>query len=253
MKVLIVEDENAAARRLKKLLAEIDENIEVLEVLDGIESSIEWFRNNKMPELIFMDIHLSDGPCFEIFGKIDLDVPVIFTTAYDEYALKAFEVNSIDYLLKPINREKLQHAFSKFQKLGKPSEGSPVSLDVKQVLKDLVTKPNQRITIKIGQKIKIIYLKDIAYCYTADKVTFATTNDGKRYPVDLTLEKLEHMLSPDEFFRINRQFLIGLNAIAEMYAYSKSRVKITLNPPCELEAIVSVERSSRFKKWLEGE
>lgn len=252
MKVLLIEDEPAAARRLEKLLLELDPEIEILAHLEGIRTSVLWFQSNPEPDIIFMDIHLSDGPCFEIFKAIDLEVPIIFTTAYDKYALKAFEVNSVDYLLKPINREKLSYAWKKFRKRGQNSSSPIVDDNLKQMMELILQKPEERLTVRIGSKIIIVYFKEIAYCYTSDKITFISTHQGKRYPVDLSLENLEMMLDSRKYFRINRQFIVGIDAIQEMYTYSKSRVRLSLKPSTELETIVSVERSPKFKSWLEG-
>ncbi len=249
MKVLIVEDEEAAARRLEKLIREIDPEIEVAGQLDSIEAVLNWMGQNKLPELIFMDIHLADGSSFEIFQHVQIDKPVIFTTAYDQYAIQAFQVNSVDYLLKPLKKASLEQALRKYYKWhGK------AGLDYQELARAIQgSQPGKRFLIRIGQSIRVVEMKEAAYFYTEDKITFITTKEGKRYPLDQSLEKLEEMLDPKAFFRINRQFIISIDAIREMYAYSKSRVKVALDPPCELETIVSTERSPFFKKWLLGE
>ncbi|MCB0570353.1 MAG: response regulator transcription factor [Phaeodactylibacter sp.] len=249
MKVLIIEDEEAAARRLHKLIREIAPEIEVIGQLDSIEAVLNWIRENKLPDLIFMDIHLADGSSFEIFNHAKVDKPIIFTTAYDQYAIDAFKVNSVDYLLKPIKRQGLEQAIQKYHKWhGK------AGMDYEQLARAIQGEQyNKRFLIRIGQSIRVVEMKDAAYFYTENKITFVATKEGKRYPLDQSLEKIEELLDPQVFFRINRQFIIGIDAIREMYAYSKSRVKITLQPHCELETVVSTERSPHFKKWLLGE
>lgn len=249
MKVLIVEDEEAAARRLRKLVAEIDPEIEVVAELDSIESTLLWAGENPFPDLILMDIHLADGSSFEIFNLLNIEKPVIFTTAYDEYAIQAFKVNAVDYLLKPIKRPELEQALNKFKRLEK-SQRFDYDRLAKAMQKETQAK---RFLIRIGQHIRIVNIEEVAYFYTDSKITFLVTGEGKRYPIDYSLEKLEEMLDIQSFFRINRQFIIKIGAIKEMYAYSKSRVKIDLNPPCEIQTVVSTERSPHFKKWLAGE
>lgn len=248
MKVLIIEDETTAARRLAKLIEEIDPSIEVLEQLDSIESSVLWLEKNPMPDLLFMDIHLADGSSFEIFKFVKVDKPVIFTTAYDEYALQAFKVNAIDYLLKPLKRVELEQALAKYKHLMKPTE-----VDYQALANSMSNdKYNTRFLIRFGQNIKVVEFRDAAFFYTEDKITFIVTKEGKRYPIEPSLEKLEEMADPRVFFRINRQFIVNIESIREMYAYSKSRVKLKLDPPTDKETVVSTERSPVFKKWLVG-
>lgn len=249
MKVLIIEDEAAAVRRLTKLILEIDQDIEIVADLDSLESSLVWINNNKLPDLIFMDINLADGNSFELFNHVKIDKPVIFTTAFDEFAIKAFKVNALDYILKPIKKIELATAIEKFKKSIKP-----VSTDYKELLK--VVKQNQspkRFLIRVGQQIKVVELRNAAYFYTQDKITFLITKEGKRYPIDHSLDKLEEIADPGQFFRINRQFIVSMFAIAEMQSWSKSRVRILLNPSTISETIVSTVRSPHFKKWLTGD
>ena len=249
MKVLIIEDEDAAARRLQKLVKEIIPDAELKEPLDSVEAVLNWLDNNELPDLIFMDIHLADGSSFEIFNHVQVEKPVIFTTAYDQYAIQAFKVNTIDYLLKPIKRQELEQAIEKYRKwLG------GAQIDYAQLARAMQGEQyNKRFLIRIGQSIRVVEMKEAAYFYTESKISFVVTREGKRYPLDYSLEKLEEMSDPQIFFRINRQFIVNIEAIKEMYAYSKSRVKVELVPPCELETIVSTERSPYFKKWLVGE
>ena len=253
MKILIVEDENAAARRLEKLLSEVAPEAIVLQRLDSVEASVLWLRNNPHPDLILLDIHLADGASFEIFEHVRVSCPVIFTTAYDEYALKAFKVNAVDYLLKPIKTNELAAALDKYQRLFRNT-----SPDYSALLETLRKQDGQnflrRMLIRFGSSIKLVDMSDAAYFYTKDKITFLVTRStGKRFPVDYPLDKLEGLLDDKVFFRINRQFIINVAAIKEMHPYSKSRVKVELEHPIDLETIVSTERSAEFKKWLVGE
>lgn len=245
MKILIIEDEPAAARRLKKLVVEILPDAELLPVLESIAESVTFFEEQTPPDLILLDIHLADGASFEIFQHVKVKTPIIFTTAYDQYAIDAFKVNAIDYLLKPIKREALSKAIDKYQ----DQQPAP-PIDYQQLAQQLVPQSDARFLIRLGQQIKLLETKDIAYAYTEERITFFMTNNGRRYPVDYSLEKLEELLPEDAFFRINRQFIICLYAIEEMITYSKGRVKLILKPAAEQDTIVSTERSPVFKKWL---
>ncbi|MFT3845746.1 MAG: LytTR family DNA-binding domain-containing protein [Lacibacter sp.] len=250
--VLILEDEEPAAKRLKKLLAETIEETEVLDVLDSISAARKWLSENKQPDLVLADIHLADGTSFELFRQVEVKCPIIFTTAYDEYALQAFKLNSVDYLLKPVKKDELQQAISKFAKL---SEKQVLNID--QLLKAVVQSPadkyRQRFIIRYGEHIKTVETKDAAYFYTEARANFLITGDGKRYVIDFNLDQLEQMLNPAVFFRINRQFIISIGSIDEMTAWTKGRVMVKLKPTTKLETIVSTERSPEFKKWLGGE
>ncbi|MCB9283927.1 MAG: response regulator transcription factor [Lewinellaceae bacterium] len=247
MKVLLIEDELAAARRLTKMLQEIDPELEVLECLDSIENSLNWLVDQPAPDLILMDIHLADGSSFEIFQHVRIDSPVIFITAFDQYALQAFKVNAVDYLLKPIKREELEEALARVKRLMKVER-----INYEQLAQAMQQGWNKRFLIRLGQNFRVVELKEAAYFYTESKITFLITRGGKRYPLDYSLEKLEEMLPPDQYFRINRQFIVGIDAIQEMYSVSKSRVKLQLDPPSNMDTIVSTERSPVFKKWLTG-
>ncbi len=249
MNILIIEDEAAAARRLVKMISELFPEAVVLTQLESIIDSIAWLNSQPAPDLILLDIHLADGASFEIFQHCQVNTPIIFTTAYDQYAIQAFQVNAVDYLLKPIKREELQKAVQKYL-----AHYQQQKVDYSELAKAMqMEQRDKRFLIKLGQQIRLVDIKDIAYAYTESKITFLVTFEGKRYPVDHSLEKLEELLPNQDFFRINRQFIIGLQSIDTMLAYSKSRVKLNLNPPCELETIVSVERSPFFKKWLRAE
>ncbi len=251
MNVIIIEDEKPAARRLNRLLADL--NVEVSTMLHSVEESIEWFQNNPHPDLIFLDIQLSDGLSFEIFDMIEVKSAIIFTTAFDEYALQAFKLNSIDYLLKPIDDEELESAVKKYQDF-KP-ENQKISVDFNDI-KKLLTNPlereyKKRFTVKVGQHLKIINADEVECFYSENKGTYAATSDGRNYLLDTTLEQLEEELSPKIFFRISRKFYVNINHINDIISYTNSRLQIKLNRYIEQEIIVSRERVRDFKLWLE--
>jgi DNA-binding LytR/AlgR family response regulator len=250
MKVLIIEDEPATARRLEKILREIEPDTEVLDVIDTVEDSISFFLKEESPQLVFMDIHLADGNSFEIFEKARVKSPVIFTTAYDEYAIKAFKVNSIDYLLKPIKKEELSNSLRKFRNLSMPA--IPDYHSLLQLLRKEKPTYLQRFVVKIGQVIKTIDLPEIAYFLVENSNVYAILQSGKRYLIDYTLEHLDQQLDPGQFFRINRSMIISYTSISGMIAYSKSRIKIELSPPYPKDVITSTDRSADFKSWLSG-
>ncbi|MGB5227982.1 MAG: LytTR family DNA-binding domain-containing protein [Eudoraea sp.] len=251
MNVLIIEDEKPAARRLARLLTEL--NVSVSNMLHSVEEAVEWFQNNKHPDLIFLDIQLSDGLSFEIFDLVEVNSAIIFTTAYDEYALQAFKLNSIDYLLKPIDDEELESAVRKYQNL-KPDH-EQISLDFEDIKKLLINplerEYKKRFTIRLGQHLKIINADEIECFYSENKGTYAATAEGRNYLLDTTLENLEHELSPQIFFRVSRKFYININHIKDIVSYTNSRLIIKLNRYNEQEIIVSRERVKDFKLWLE--
>lgn len=249
MNVLIIEDEKPAADRLVKLLKELEPDAEVKEVIVSVSSAVKWFSANKMPDLVLMDIHLADGNSFDIFEKTEIKAPVIFITAYDEYALKAFSVNSVDYLLKPVKREELARALDRYK-----TRSLAVQDQIRSLLKQLRQGSGyqKRLVIKYGEVIKMIEVSDVAYFYTEDRIHYLCTFDNLTYPVDQNLDELEALIDPAVFFRINRQFIVNIRAIEKMMAWTKSRVKLTLRPACAQETIVSTERSPVFKEWLTG-
>lgn len=249
MNVLIIEDEDLAVRRLEKMILELRPDWHLLGHRDSIESTLSWLSENPAPDLFFMDVQLADGNSFELFEQVEILQPIIFTTAYDEFAIQAFKVNAVDYLLKPIKKTDLSSAIEKLEQ----RQGSrPINYEALATALKEKQEP-RRFLIRFGQQIKVVAPEDVAYFYTQDKITFLVNANGQRYPLDYSLEKLEEMMNAQRFFRINRQFLISLESIKEMYAYSKARVKVELAPPCELETIVSTERSPFFKKWLTGD
>ena len=229
---------------------EIQPEATVLDQLDSIAGVVQWLDENEEPDLMFLDIHLADGSSFEIFNHCQVRCPVIFTTAYDQYAIQAFKHNTVDYLLKPVKKVELEQAIQKYRR----QSAAHGAIDYRQLAQAMQEDSFQkRFLIRFGQHIRVIEISEVAYFFTQEKITFLVTFQGKRYPLDYSLEKLEEITDPKVFFRINRQFIININAINEMYAYSKSRVKIELNPPSDQRTIVSTERSPVFKKWLVGE
>lgn len=252
MKVLIIEDEMLAAERLIKMIKEVTPEAQILDTLVSIKSAVDWLNEHPAPDMIMMDIHLSDGPSFEIFNKIKVTSPVIFTTAYDQHALEAFKVNSIDYLLKPIKKEELVKAFEKWRMLSEINMKRLETLVNSLTGKSTAREYQKRIVIRYGDTIKMVEVAEVAYFYTEDKINYLCTSGNLRYPIDYNLDELEGLLNPDEFFRINRQFIINIKSIEKMLAWSKSRVKVILKPVTTEDTIVSTERSPYFKDWLTG-
>lgn len=253
MKVLIIEDEHLAAEKLESLLRKLDRNITVTGKLRSVESAVEWLESNEHPDLLISDIQLLDGVSFEIFTKVEFKNPVIFTTAYDQYAIRAFEVNSIDYLLKPIKLENLQAAFNKLDSYAINS-GPAQGTDFQQLLELMQSgnkKYKSRFMIRVGQKIMAIPVEKIAYFYSQNKLSYAVTDDGKKYPLDDTLETISPQLDPANFIRANRQYIISFGAISEIHPYFKGRVKLELNPASEHEIVISSDKTPEFKKWLD--
>ncbi len=250
MTTLIIEDEKPAARLLQRKLTKL--NIEVGVMLHSVEESIEWFSRNEHPDLIFLDIQLSDGLSFEIFEKIDIKSAVIFTTAYDEYALKAFKLNSVDYLLKPIDEDDLEAAILKFK--DRLPKQEMLNLDFEQIKKMLSNpfekKYKKRFTVKIGQYLKVISTDEIECFFSENKGTYIHTFDNRNYLIESTLEVLEQELDPAEFYRISRKFIIPLKAIKEIVVYSNSRLKLILPTYKDEEVVVSREKVSDFKIWI---
>ncbi|KAB1069089.1 response regulator transcription factor [Tamlana haliotis] len=251
MNVIIIEDEKPSARRLQRMLTTL--NLEAEVMLHSVEESINWFKTNIHPDLIFLDIQLSDGLSFEIFEAIEVKSAIIFTTAYDEYALKAFKLNSIDYLLKPIDEDELTTAIEKFKERTPQAQG--VTLDFEDIKKLLVNPIDRaykkRFSVKVGQHLKLISIEDIECVYSENKGTYIHTSEGRNYLLDATLDFLENELEPETFFRINRKFYVNINAIKDMVSYTNSRLQIKLNTFNEQDVIVARERVKDFKLWLE--
>lgn len=257
MNVLIIEDEALTAQRLRQMLLRYDADIEVLAVLPSIEESVAWLKANDDPELIFMDIHLEDGQSFAIFETINLEVPVIFTTAYDEYTIQAFKVNSVDYLMKPIGFDELSAAIDKYKKYhqAKPvtAEEPATAMDWQSLLQAIgqrETTYKERFLITVGSRLRTIDVSEVSYFFSAQKVTFLTTKDGQRFPIDNSLDKLQLQLDPKQFFRINRHCMASFTAIDNIHVYPKGRLKLDLKPAMKEEVFVSLDRVTEFKDWL---
>jgi|AntRauTorcE11897_2_1112592.scaffolds.fasta_scaffold00049_25 DNA-binding LytR/AlgR family response regulator len=249
MNVLIIEDEDLAAERLENMLLEIDPSLEVRAKIRSVKEAVRWLREHTV-DLIFIDIQLSDGLSFSIFEEIHISTPLVFTTAYDQYAIRAFEHNSISYLLKPIRKADLKESLEKFERFR-----SAFSIDF-ETLKEIYQgeKPDhkKRFLISIGEKLKKVEVTEMAYFYAMEKNVFCRTFDDKVLPMDHSLDALEELLDPESFFRINRKYIINMDAIEQMIAWSRSRIKLELNPSIkgDEDAIVSISRSSDFKKWM---
>ena len=252
MKVIIIEDEQFAAMRLSKMINEYDKEIEILASLESVEESVNWFKANKEPDLIFLDIHLEDDLSFAIFDKVQINCPIIFTTAFDEYAIKAFKLKSIDYLLKPIVQEELVAALKKYKEFVGETKNSTDLQNLYQLITNKVPEYRERLSISFGAKIKKIDITDIAYFASEEGMTYAYLFDKASYPVDFSLDKLLAELDPTKFFRINRKLLISINAIKDVHVYPKSRLKLALNPNFNEDVFVSLDKVTSFKKWLNG-
>lgn len=250
MNIIIIEDEKPAARLLQRKVEKL--GLQVNQMLHSVEESIHWFKNNEHPDLIFLDIQLSDGLSFEIFENVTINSAVIFTTAYDEYALRAFKLNSIDYLLKPIDEDDLETAVRKFK--AQKSATSNLSLDFEMIKKMLVNpidrEYKKRFTIKMGQQLKMIAIEEVECFFSESKGTYLRTLEGRDYLLDTTLEQLENELHPKEFYRVSRKFIIPMKAIKEIQMYSNSRLKVILPTYKDDEVVVSREKVSDFKDWL---
>jgi DNA-binding LytR/AlgR family response regulator len=249
MNVLIVENEEPAAVGLSKLIKNIDGSINIMGITESVESTINWFQNNASPDLIFMDIQLDDGLCFEIFELINLDIPVIFTTAFDEYLLSAFKVNSVDYLLKPMEESALHNAIQKFKSIHYQKS---VSKDLLAQLFKEKTGYKSRFLIKVGERFKSIQTNEISCFYILERATFIRTFSDKDYAVDYSLDHLQKTINPDEFFRINRTCIVNVNAIGDILIYSSSRLILKLKGTKPInDLIVSKDKVSEFKRWID--
>lgn len=251
MKVLIVEDENMAANRLEKLLLTQNQSIEILDKLDSVKSAVKWLAANDA-DLLFFDIQLADGLSFEILEQVEVNAPIIFTTAFDEYAIQAFKVNSVDYLLKPIDPEELASALQKYEERFSKQESNVSEMAaIAKAMTQLTKKYKQRFVVKIGEHIKTVETTNVRYIYSQEKMTFINDIHNKKYIVDFSLEQVNELVDPEEFFRINRKYLISMKAIKDIVSYSNSRLRIILQDSDEMDAIVSRERVQDFKQWLD--
>jgi DNA-binding LytR/AlgR family response regulator len=257
MKILIVEDEDLAVKKLKKTLMSVDESATVVGEADSIKSTVNWLQNNPSPDLILMDIELADGQSFEIFNHVQVKSPVIFITSYDEYALKAFKVNSVDYLLKPVQKEDLHAALEKYREIKQMYKSEPATSQVliedlvKELQQKLQTKEfRKRFLVKHGQKLVSVEIDDIAYFFSDGRLNFFKTFDNRKFVVDYTMDELNEMLDPDKYFRISRSFYISVNSVSQIHDYFGNRLLLHLKPETEKEAIVSREKVTEFKTWL---
>jgi len=249
MKVVIIEDEKPAARRLGRMLSEI--NIEPIAMLHSVEEAVNWLHTHEHPELLFLDIQLSDGLSFEIFEEVEVKSAIIFTTAYDEYALKAFKLNSVDYLLKPIDSDELENAVNQYKNLQASNGNQTINIDqIKSLISSSQKNYKKRFTVKIGQHLKMISVDAIECFYSENKATHIHTINNRSYLIEDSLEQLEVKLQPEIFCRVSRKYFVNINAIKDIISYSNSRLKITLESFSESEIIVSRERVKDFKNWI---
>lgn len=250
MKTIIIEDEKPAARLLQRKLEKIKIKVDIL--LHSVEEAIDWFTENEHPDLIFLDIQLSDGLSFEIFEKVEIKSAIIFTTAYDEFALRAFKLNSIDYLLKPIDEDDLELAVSKYKERLPQKEKLQLDFEaIKKMLGNPFEKEfKKRFTVKIGQHLKVISVEEVECFFSENKGTYIHTFDNRNYLIESTLEILEQELDPDKFYRISRKFIIPITAIKEIVLFSNSRLKVILPSYNDEDVVVSREKVSQFKEWI---
>lgn len=251
MKIIIIEDEAPALNRIKKMVLEVEPSLEILDTADSIEQSVQVIEKHKDAiDLILMDIELADGQSFEIFNLTEVKCPVIFTTAYDEFALKAFKVNSIDYLLKPIDKQELKAAFQKFKSIQKSASNVDA---LKEMLAQISAPKNnfkERFLVKLGERLISVSANDIAYFLSKDKLTYLITKNNNKYVVDYTLEELNSMLNGKQFFHLNRQFVVSISSITNIHTYFNGKLKVQLTPSFEEEVIVSREKAGDLKDWL---
>ncbi len=251
MKILIVEDEDLAVKKLKRTLASVDSSLEVAGVTDSISGTVEWLQNNDAPDLILMDIELADGQSFAIFDLVKVNSPVIFTTSYNEYALKAFKVNSIDYLLKPVEPEDLDIALKKFRSLRNSNTSMAIQSLVEELQQKLAPKEyRKRFLVKNGQKLVSIDIQDISYFYSDGRINLFKTKNNRKFIVDYTMDELEEMLNPQDYFRVNRSFYISVPSVEKIDDYFGNRLILQLLPPTDKEVVVSREKVMAFKRWM---
>ena len=255
MKILIVEDEELAVKKLQKTLLSIDRMVEVVGVTDSIKSTVDFLKQNSAPDLILMDIELADGQSFEVFNMVPVKNPVIFITSYDEYALKAFKVNSVDYLLKPVQKDELEAALNKYKELNATDHNDKGSSDINNLIKELQSKlqPKEyrkRFLVKQAQKLVSIEVDDIAYFYSDGRLNFFKTRDNRKFVVDYTMDELSDMLDPEKYFRISRSFYVSVESIDQIHDYFGNRLLLNLTPALDKEALVSREKVMDFKKWM---
>lgn len=250
MNILVVENEHPAADKIIRLLKKVDKSIVVMDVIETVEEAINRLQERPQPDLILMDIQLDDGLCFEIFDTVNVDIPVIFTTAYDEYTLKAFKVNSIDYLLKPVDEESLRSAINKYKKLN--ADKDPFRRDFRQLIHEFRNQYKSRFLIRIGDKFRSVPAGEISHFHITERSVFLSDHHGKDYGIDYSLEQLQEILDPRKFFRINRECIVNIDSIALMYSYSSSRLQLTLKGREQNDLfVVSRDKVADFKKWID--
>ncbi|HEX2976048.1 MAG TPA: LytTR family DNA-binding domain-containing protein [Bacteroidales bacterium] len=250
MKVLVIENEKPALERIIRLLNSIDSSATVVAVIETVEESVNWFHGNPQPDLILMDIQLDDGLCFEIFENVNIEVPVIFTTAFDEYTLRAFKVNSIDYLLKPVTVEALKAALDKYHKLY--SGKTPVKYDIEKLIRELSGRYKQRFLIRSGPKYRSVAVHDISYIHITEKSVFLKDFSGREYALDYSLDHVQELLDPAKFYRINRDCIVNIESISQMTSYSSSRLQLTLKTEKDSGIfVVSRDKVGDFKRWID--
>lgn len=250
MNVLIVENEQPAADKIIRLLKKIDKSISVMDVIETVEGATNRLQERPQPDLILMDIQLDDGLCFEIFDTVNVDIPVIFTTAYDEYTLRAFKVNSIDYLLKPVDEQSLRSALVKYKKLN--ADEDPFRRDFRQLIHEFRYQFKSRFLIKIGDKFRSVPAGEISHFHITERSVFLSDHRGQDYGIDYSLEQLQNMLDPRKFFRINRECIVNIDSISLMHSYSSSRLQLTLRNQDQNDLfVVSRDKVAEFKKWID--
>jgi DNA-binding LytR/AlgR family response regulator len=253
-KAIIIEDEKPAAEHLQGLIDQVDIKIDILRIISSVDEALAWFKNNPMPDLIFLDIQLSDGLSFEIFDHVNITCPVIFTTAYEEYAIKAFKVNSIDYLLKPIGIEDLKYAINQFISINygiKDDYNQTLKYKVDQVMKLLTNNYKSRFIVNVGPHIKSVEVEKINLFYSLEKATFILDNTGKTYDINYSLEQIEKLIDPKQFFRISRKHIVNINAIADIISYSANRFKLKIFNSKDDDILVSRSKLTEFRRWIE--
>lgn len=249
MKAIIVEDEEFASKRLSLLISELAPDLEIVTVLSSVQEAKQWFSKNPLPDLIFLDIQLNDGYGFDILDDLEDHPPVIFTTAYNEFAIRGFKYNGLDYLLKPIVKADLKVALEKFEKNITRSAAPQQNM---QELKDLFRKEfKHRFMVKVGNQFRSFNVADIAYFKSMDGMIFLHTHAAQTYPIEYTIDQLENILNPIQFFRVNRKFMVSVESVVEIHSYFNSRLLLKLLPKEEEQVIVSRERTTNFKKWLD--
>jgi two-component system LytT family response regulator len=251
IRTLIIEDETPAAQRLGKMLKSLDDEIEIVGMADTVEGAVKWLQLNRHPDLIMLDIQLGDGLSFSIFSRIKVESYVIFTTAYDEYAIQAFELNSIGYLLKPVDINGLNAALTKFRKMRDTHQSIDIE-GIVRAMKESKERKSKRFVVNTGNRLRIVEADSVAYFYSLEKNTFLCTFDNRHYPLDYSLDAIEAMIDGLKWFRVNRSLIVSLKAIARIDIMSKSRIKVTVEPPFGGEVMVSGPRSPQFRRWLEG-